>query len=119
MGVNKIVKCRKEHTCAMCERTINVGEKAYYMELKTPKYDVEQVGASTYEKQIGVEYHKLYYCYDENTDLMPACWEENVDASDSNCAIHGVSVSCEHEERLMQGNGFTYSVCSKCGEDLS
>jgi len=29
-----------------------------------------------------------------------------------------VSVACEHEEKLMQGDGFTYSVCSKCGEDL-
>ncbi|MCK9320222.1 hypothetical protein [Methanoculleus sp.] len=25
---------------------------------------------------------------------------------------------CEHEERTMQGNGFTYVICSKCGKDL-
>ena len=25
---------------------------------------------------------------------------------------------CKHEERTMQGNGFTYVVCSKCGADL-
>jgi hypothetical protein len=29
-----------------------------------------------------------------------------------------VSVECEHEEKLMQGDGFVYTICSKCGEDL-
>jgi len=25
---------------------------------------------------------------------------------------------CEHKEQTMQGNGFTYVICSKCGADL-
>jgi hypothetical protein len=28
------------------------------------------------------------------------------------------SVDCEHEEKPMQGDGFTYVVCIKCGIDL-
>lgn len=35
-----------------------------------------------------------------------------------NCYIADVSVECEHEEKLMQGDGFVYVVCAKCGEDL-
>ncbi len=28
------------------------------------------------------------------------------------------SVGCEHEEQTMQGDGFTYVICAKCGIDL-
>ena len=37
-----------------------------------------------------------------------------------NCSIPAVvnHVACEHEEHTMQGNGFTYVVCAKCGIDL-
>lgn len=89
MGINKIVKCRKEHTCAMCEKTISKGDKAYYMEIKNPVYETDFTDAVTgcEGKQVGLKYLKLYYCYDENTELMPACGEEYIEASDSNCAF--------------------------------
>ena len=28
------------------------------------------------------------------------------------------SPKCRHEEKTMQGDGFTYTICSKCGKDL-
>ena len=40
---------------------------------------------------------------------------------DLNCDadITSISVECKHKnETMRQGDGFTYSVCSVCGEDL-
>jgi phage FluMu protein Com len=69
--VSKVVKCRKQHRCSMCGRIIQKGEQANYMEIKQPRYEVEMIGHISIDKQVGIEYLKLYYCYDGTN--MPPC----------------------------------------------
>ena len=87
--MDKIVKTRKDHKCAYCGKTILKGSTACYMEGRNPKYEVKGFE----EKQIGIEYFKVYYCYGAEGDNMPACAGDDDDASDSNCTIHGVRLS--------------------------
>lgn len=66
-----IQKTRKDHTCCFCNKVIDKGSKALYVEGKSPKY--EETDKPFEEKQTGIEYYKLYYCWDGNT--IPSCNE--------------------------------------------
>lgn len=94
--MDKILITRKDHKCAYCNKIIPKGSKAYYMEGRHPKYETKGFE----EKQIGIEYFKVYYCFGADGDNMPACAEEESSDEDSNCTIHGV----------------VNSVCPNCGE---
>lgn len=73
--MDKVVKTNKKHRCEYCGNIIPKGSKAFYMEGRTPKY--ERKGFE--EKQIGIEYYKVYYCYAGIDDNMPACYNESND----------------------------------------
>jgi hypothetical protein len=69
--MEKIVRTRKDHKCWYCEKIIPKGSFAYYMEGRGPVY-----GHSTerpyypnvmQERQIGIEYFKVWYCNDGST----------------------------------------------------
>lgn len=64
---SKIVKCRKEHDCDLCEEKIKKGETASYSQGKGAKFDEE-------DRQVGVEYWKSYIHanHDYETDC-PDC----------------------------------------------
>lgn len=71
--------------------------------------------------------HKLNYDWDSAFEGYKAGYEaglaESTHTSQEQLAAPAVvgqseQLPCEHEERTMQGNGFTYVICSKCGEDL-
>jgi hypothetical protein len=96
--MDKIVKTRKDHKCAYCGKTILKGSTACYMEGRHPKYEVKGFE----EKQIGIEYFKVYYCYGAEGDNMPSCAGEDDDTSESNCTIHGVVGSAITSEKLQQ-----------------
>lgn len=53
----KDIKVRKDHACCMCNLNIKKGENARVDKFRTPRFD-------DYETQIGIEYHKYYYCKD-------------------------------------------------------
>jgi hypothetical protein len=113
--MEKIVKTRKDHNCGYCNKVIPKGSEAYYMEGKTPKYEIKGFE----EKQIGIEYYKVYYCFGGEGDNMPACAEEESQDEDSNCTIHGVIVSgfkCEScgSDNIKERSG--YKVCFDCGK---
>ncbi len=75
MAIDKIVKTRKEHTCGLCGKLHPAGTKMMYMEGKDPVYDdIEVVGGATYEKQTGIKYWKVWYCYDDGLgSTLPPC----------------------------------------------
>jgi hypothetical protein len=56
-------------------------------------------------------------------DETPIVREQKQTEQQINCNLPHVvgrseQVPCEHEEKTMQGNGFTYVICSRCGADL-
>ena len=75
MAIDKIVTTVKDHYCMCCDELIAKGTKALFVAEKQPKYDVD-------DNQIGIEYFRAWYCYDENIKIefegelvpkLPAC----------------------------------------------
>ena len=58
MAIKKPVKIRKDRKCENCGK-LQKGEIMMFGEWKDPKLDND-------EKQIGIKYHRYYWCYDEN-----------------------------------------------------
>ena len=73
MAIEKIVVCKKDHKCCHCDKTIKKGESACYMSGREPKYDVELVGGSPHEEQIGINYYRVWFCYDKKIEQWPSC----------------------------------------------
>jgi len=75
--MEKIVITRKEHKCAYCDKVIQKGTKAFYMEGKDPVYEPDKIDLinGLYGKQIGIKYWKAWFCCGDDTDNMPACLE--------------------------------------------
>ena len=67
MAIEKVVLCKKDHKCSQCDRTIKKGESAFHMSGRDPKYDKE------HEEQIGINYYRVWFCYDKNTEQWPSC----------------------------------------------
>lgn len=63
--IEKFVKCRTEHTCESCHNRILKGDEALFLSLKAPKMeDIDDFQ----EKQIGIQYIKMYFCKECNKD---------------------------------------------------
>lgn len=56
--MEKEVIVRKDHNCAYCNSLIKKGETANYMEVRGPRYDVDDF-------QIGIHFYKEWYCIDK------------------------------------------------------
>ena len=67
--MEKIVKTRVDHKCGHCNKIIKAGTKAFYMEGRYPKFE----GNGFDEKQIGIEYFKVYLCHESDGDTCPSC----------------------------------------------
>lgn len=59
MAIKKPVKIRKNRKCENCGKLHKQGDTMMFGEWKDPKLDDD-------EKQIGIKYHRYYWCYDEN-----------------------------------------------------
>lgn len=59
----RIVKVRKKHLCHICEKDINIGEKAEFYNFKSPKYDDNYI-------QIGIEYCRFYICINNHDNCF-------------------------------------------------
>ena len=76
METKKIVKIRKDRKCECCGKLHKNGTTMLFGEWKDPKLDDD-------EKQIGIQYHRYYWSYDElkstivteehGTILIPVC----------------------------------------------
>ncbi len=67
MAIEKIVKCKTDHKCAYCNKTINSGSSAFYMSGKEPRFD------NSKDNQIGITYYNIWYCYNKNLNEWPSC----------------------------------------------
>lgn len=59
VATKKTVKIRKDRECENCGKLHKKGTMMLFGEWKDPKLDDD-------EKQIGIEYHRHYWCYDES-----------------------------------------------------
>ncbi len=71
MTIEKIVKCKTDHKCGWCNKKINKGESAFFMSGKEPRYESGKSVAN--KEQIGINYFKVWFCYDKNTEQWPSC----------------------------------------------
>lgn len=58
--IDKMVKTRKEHRCAICHRSMPAGSSAGYMEFRAPLYEGDI--------QVGIRYYHDYFCLELHTE---------------------------------------------------
>ena len=63
------IKIRKPHKCECCGLELQPGELVNYDEGRSPRYDrINYYDRVVEEKQIGIQYYKIWMCGDSKVD---------------------------------------------------